>query len=90
MVRLNRKAFLLPPATKLGQGYNFTGVCDSVHGGGGRVSGPGESSKFSGGFLQICAGGTHPTGMHSCLSKLHSHLGRYSESHKSLVKKIRI
>ena len=26
---------LLPPATKLGQGYIFTGVCDSVHGGGG-------------------------------------------------------
>ena len=27
-------AFLLPPATKLGQGYVFTHVCDSVHGGG--------------------------------------------------------
>ena len=25
--------YLLPPATKLGQGYVFTGVCDSVHGG---------------------------------------------------------
>ena len=25
---------LLPPATKLGQGYIFTGVCDSVNGGG--------------------------------------------------------
>ena len=25
---------LLPPATKLGQGYVFTRVCDSVHGGG--------------------------------------------------------
>ena len=24
---------LLPPATKLGQGYVFTGVCDSVHSG---------------------------------------------------------
>ena len=24
----------LPPATKLGQGYAFTGVCDSVHRGG--------------------------------------------------------
>ena len=23
----------LPPATKLGQGYIFTGICDSVHGG---------------------------------------------------------
>ena len=25
------KGLLLPPATKLGQGYVFTGVCDSVH-----------------------------------------------------------
>ena len=25
---------LLPPATKLGQGYIFTGICDSVHRGG--------------------------------------------------------
>ena len=29
------KFYLLPPATKLGQGYIFIGVCDSVHGGGG-------------------------------------------------------
>ena len=28
----------LPPATKLGQGYIFTGVCDSVHKGGGVLS----------------------------------------------------
>ena len=27
-------AYLLPPATKLGQGYVFTGVCHSVNGGG--------------------------------------------------------
>ena len=27
-------SFYLPPATKLGQGYVFTGVCDSVHKGG--------------------------------------------------------
>ena len=26
--------YLLPPATKLGQGYIFTGICDSVHSGG--------------------------------------------------------
>ena len=26
-------SLFLPPATKLGQGYIFTGVCDSVHGG---------------------------------------------------------
>ena len=63
----------LPPTTKFGQGYIFTGVCDSVHGGsvlrgvpvpvGGLVPGgawwrpPGAASA---------AGGTHPTGMHSC------------------------
>ena len=29
---------LLPPATKLGQGYIFTGVCDSVNRGGGASS----------------------------------------------------
>ena len=28
------KVMFLPPATKLGQGYVFTGVCDSVHRGG--------------------------------------------------------
>ena len=28
---------LLPPATKLGQGYIFTGICDSVNKGGGCV-----------------------------------------------------
>ena len=31
----------LPPATKLGQGYIFTGVSDSVHGGRGGVRGQG-------------------------------------------------
>ena len=29
----------LPPVTNLGQGYIFTGVCDSVHGGGGGSGG---------------------------------------------------
>ena len=33
-VRKDVMFFLLPPATKLGQGYIFTGVCDSVHRGG--------------------------------------------------------
>ena len=67
----------LPPATKLGQGYIFTGVCDSVHRGGGclvrGVSGPG-GGVWSGGVpggdppgTATAAGGTHPTGMHSCL-----------------------
>ena len=31
---LHRGSILLPPATKLGQGYVFTGVCHSVNGGG--------------------------------------------------------
>ena len=39
---------LLPPATKLGQGYIFTGVCDSVHGSGGQ------------GGLPQCMLGYHP------------------------------
>ena len=34
----------LPPATKLGQGYIFTGVCDSVHMGGGV---PGNGGAWS-------------------------------------------
>ena len=88
----------LPLATKLGQGYIFTGVCHSVNRGVsaprgsalGGVSAPGGSAtrgvsapggvwsrgKWSapGGCLMetpprtaTAAGGTHPTGMHSCL-----------------------
>ena len=38
--------FFLPPATKLGQGYIFTGVCDSVHGG---VPGPAGGCLVLGG-----------------------------------------
>ena len=34
----NKVRRLLPPATKLGQGYTFTGVCDFVHGRGGVLS----------------------------------------------------
>ena len=41
---------LLPPATKLGQGYIFTGMCDSVHRG---VHGPGEGCMV----LGECLGG---------------------------------
>ena len=116
---------LLPPATKLGQGYIFTGVCDSVHGGGGGcgggipacIAGDIPACLAAGGVLSqhalqegcllpggawsrgaalggvpglggacsqgVCswwrppprtataAGGTHPTGMHSCS---HGHL----------------
>ena len=69
----------LPPATKLGQGNVFTGVCDSVNGGvpgpGGGwsrgVSAPGGSARGRGAWWRppgtaTAAGGTHPTGMHSC------------------------
>ena len=45
----------LPPATKFGQGYIFTGVCDSVHRGGGGLV-PGGSPIFRGG-LQLISGG---------------------------------
>ena len=79
---------LLPPATKLGQGYIFTGVCDSVHMGGAWSGGCMVlGDAWSGGCLvqgvhgprgvpggdppapemATAAGGTHPTGMHSCL-----------------------
>ena len=77
---------LLPPATKLGQGYVFTRVCDSVHGLGGAWPGgvPGPGGAWSRGCLVLvlggpggdppgtatAAGGTHPTGMHSCWNKL--------------------
>ena len=37
------KQAFLPPATKLGQGNVFTGICDSVNRGGG-VPGPGGSA----------------------------------------------
>ena len=84
----------LPPATKLGQGYIFTGVRDSVHRGGSArgMSAPrgvcllGGVSALEGYMLGgggVCsrggclvetlppgtataAGGTQPTGMHSC------------------------
>ena len=36
--RKSKRFVSLPAATKLGQGNVFTGVCDSVHGGGGCVS----------------------------------------------------
>ena len=50
---------LLPPATKLGQGYIFTGVCDSVYRGGAPGGDPSKTATAT--------GSTHPTGMHSCV-----------------------
>ena len=68
---------LLPPLVKLGQGYVFTGVCDSVHRGGvpDQVHPPGPGTPPNqvhpptaehGGRYGQFAGGTHPTGMQSC------------------------
>ena len=91
MKSLWQRHLFLPPATKLGQGYIFTGVCDSVHREGGACSQGGSAPRGSapgvvpgrggillpGGLLRggawwrppqtaTAAGGTHPTGMHSC------------------------
>ena len=68
-------------AMKLGQGYVFTRVCDSVHGGGGASVHAGkppggrppqeETRKTPLGAVHAKrygqqAGSTHPTGMHTC------------------------
>ena len=71
---------LLPPATKLWQGNVFTPVCHSVHGGICHTPSPGQTpprqtpSPGQTPPLAQCmlgygqqAGGTHPTGMHSCI-----------------------
>ena len=58
---------LLPPATKLGQGYVFTGVCDSVHRG---VSASGADTPTPAEHAGRYGHGTHPTGMQSCLVKI--------------------
>ena len=51
---------LLPPATKLGQGYIFTGVCDSVHRGEGMHGCRGACVVAGGGHVWL------PGGMHDC------------------------
>ena len=57
--------------TKLWEGYVFTCVCDSVHGGGVPASVPPGADTpppravHAGRYGQQ-AGGTHPTGMHCC------------------------
>ena len=48
---------LLPPATKLGQGNVFTGVCDSVNRGGA------IPACIAGGIPACLAGGSPPGGM---------------------------
>ena len=55
-------AFLLPPAMKLGKGYIFTGICDSIHRGGawsGGVCSWGEGVPGPGG---VCFRGGVPGG----------------------------
>ena len=64
--------FLLPPSTKFGQGYIFTGICDPVHRGGsalvhaGILPPPSKETPpcavHAGRYSQQ-AGGMHPTGM---------------------------
>ena len=49
-----KRKVLLPPATKLRQGYVFTGVCDSVHGGGAGVAG-----GMCGRGVYVAVGGGH-------------------------------
>ena len=62
----------LPPATKLGQGYVFTRVCDSIQGGGVvsqhalQVSRPTSRGKLSG--LARGSPGPHPMGKLSGLA----------------------
>ena len=55
--------FFLPPATKLGQGYVFTRVCDSVHGGGGCYPSM-PCSRSPGGAIPACLAG----GIPACLA----------------------
>ena len=81
----------LPPATKLGQGYVFKRVCDSVHRGwvsasvhagihppdqtpfppGAHTPSPREQCML--GDTDQQAGGTHPTGMHTCFKGITFH-----------------
>ena len=71
-----QKDLLLPPATKLGQGYIFAGVCDSVNGGGvlpGGVLPPGGEGASSGRDTSSLGGSVpggawwrHPRDGHCC------------------------
>ena len=57
----------LPPATKLGQGYVFTRVCDSVHRGGG------IPACIAGGIPACLAAGFQVGGIPACLAGLQAH-----------------
>ena len=56
-------ASFLPPANEVCEGYVFTSVCHSVQRGGGHVW---RGGGVHAGETATEAGGTHPTGMHSC------------------------
>ena len=60
------KGRLLPPATK--QGYIFTGVCDSVHGGRGGIS-----ACIAGGIPACLAAGLQGGGNPACLTGFQAH-----------------
>ena len=59
----------LPPATKLGQGNVFTGVCDSVHSGGAWLLGGMRGFRGEGQAGACVVAGGHawlPRGVHGC------------------------
>ena len=57
---------ILPPATKLGQGYVFTRVCDTVTCPTACWDTPPSPAAVHAGRYGQQAGGTHPTGMQPC------------------------
>ena len=65
----SRAPQFLPPATKLGQGYIFTGVCDSVHRGG-------SASVHAG--IPLPGPGSHPLPRNRAYLEIRSTSGRYA------------
>ena len=87
---LRVKMVFLPPATKLGQGNAFTGVCDSVHMGWGLPQcmlgyppeqTPPPSTEHAGRYGQR-AGGTHPTGTNKAVQAFWTHIPFYCSQTK--------
>ena len=67
---------LLPPGTKLGQGYIFTGVCDSVHRRGGGLVWLGGGMCGRGGYAWLGEGACMAGGEGACMAGGHAWLGR--------------